>query len=71
MRLRPVCLTCVSFDVEAVVDAEPVEAELFACFECQDVFYFMADAKPRVRQLGVSQLYSEPSRTIKRGRAAR
>lgn len=71
MRLRPVCLTCVSFDVEAVVDGEPVEAELFACFECQDVFYFMADAKPRVRQLGLSQHYGEPSRAIKRGRVTR
>ena len=71
MRLRPVCLTCVSFDVEAVVDGEPIEAELFACFECQDVFYFMADAKPRVRQLGLSQLYGDPSCAIKRGRVAR
>ena len=71
MRLRPVCLTCVSFDVEAVVDGEPVEAEFFACFECQDVFYFMADAKPRVRELGLSQLYGEPSRAIKRGLATR
>ena len=71
MPLRPVCLSCVSFDVEAVVDGEPVEAELFACFECQDVFYFMPDAKPRVRQLGVLQLYGEPSPPLKRGRAAR
>ena len=71
MRLRPVCLSCVSFDVEAVVDGELVEAELFACFECQDVFYFMADARPRARQLGVSQLYGESSGTIKRGRATR
>ena len=62
MLLRPVCLTCVSFDVEAVVDEEPVEAEFFACFECQDVFYFMADAKPRVRELSLSQLYGAPSR---------
>ena len=62
MRLRPVCLSCVSFDVETVVDGELVEAELFACFDCQDVFYFMADAKPRVRKLGLSQLY-EPSGT--------
>jgi hypothetical protein len=60
----------VSFDVETVVDGEPVEAELFACFDCQDVFYFMADAKPRIRQLSLSQLY-EPSGGVKRGRAAR
>lgn len=55
--IRPVCLACLSFDVEAVVDGEPTEAELFACFDCQDVFYFMADARPRVRQLGWSELY--------------
>jgi hypothetical protein len=71
MRLRPVCLTCVSFDVETVVDGEPAQAEFFACFECQDVFYFMPDAKPRVRQLGLFQLYGEPSRAIKRGRVTR
>ena len=64
MRLRPVCLSCVSFDVEAVVDDEPIGARLFACFECQDVFYFMADARPRVRQLGLSQLYGDPNALI-------
>jgi hypothetical protein len=63
MQLRPVCLSCVSFDVEAVVNGEPADVELFACFECQDVFYFMADARPRVRQLGFSQLYGEPGTT--------
>ena len=71
MRLRPVCLSCVSFDVEVIVDGEPVEAEFFACFECQDVFYFMPDAKPRVRQLRLSQLYGEPSAAITRGRVTR
>ncbi len=60
MRSRkPVCLSCLSFDVEAVVDGAPTEAEFFACFDCQDVFYFMADARPRVRQLGLSELYAE------------
>lgn len=54
---RPVCLSCVSFDVEAVVDGEPADFEFFACFDCRDVYYFMADARPRVRQLGFSELY--------------
>ena len=47
MKLRPVCLACTSFDVEAVVDGEPAELQVFACFECQDVLYFMADAAAR------------------------
>ncbi len=60
MRLmKPVCLTCVSFDVEGIVDEQPVDAELFACFECQDVFYFMADARPRARRLGLFELYQK------------
>ena len=45
--LKPICLACVSFDVEAIVDDEPAEIGLFACFECRDVFYFMPDAQPR------------------------
>lgn len=57
MQVRPVCLSCVSFDVEAVVDGEPADVEFFACFECQDVFYFMADARPRLRRLGAFELY--------------
>jgi hypothetical protein len=57
---RPVCLSCVSFDVESVVDGEPDDVAFFACFDCQDVFYFMADARPRVRQLGLSELYVGP-----------
>lgn len=57
---RPVCLSCVSFDVESVVDAEPNDVEFFACFNCQDVFYFMADARPSVRQLDLSELYVGP-----------
>ena len=55
--MRPVCLTCVSFDVEAIIDEQPVDAELFACFECEDVFYFMADTRPRVRRLGLFEVY--------------
>lgn len=70
MRLRPVCWSCVSFDVEGNVDGVPAEAELFACFECQDVFYFMPDARPRVRQLTISELYMEPSVSGTRGRVA-
>ena len=58
--LKPICLTCVSFDVEAIVDDEPADIGLFACFECQDVFYFMADAQPRRRRLGLFELY-EPA----------
>ena len=57
--LRPICLKCVAFDVEQVVDGELTESELFACFECQDVFYFMTDASPRVRRLGLFELYTE------------
>ena len=57
MPPRPVCLSCVSFDIEAVVDGESADVELFACFECRDVFYFMADARPRLRRLGVCELY--------------
>jgi hypothetical protein len=45
-----------SFDVEAV-DAEPAKLALFACFDCQDVFYFMPDARPRARELGLFELY--------------
>ena len=54
---RPVCLSCMSFDVEAGVDGEPAQLELFACFDCQDVFYFMPDARPRVRRLGLFEVY--------------
>jgi hypothetical protein len=54
---RPVCLSCMSFDVEAVVDAAPAKLELFACFDCQDVFYFMPDARPRARELGLFEVY--------------
>ena len=46
-----------SFDVEVVVDAEPAKLELFACFYCQDVFYFMPDARPRARELGLFEVY--------------
>ena len=56
--MRPICLACVSFDVENVVDREPEQAEFFACFDCQDVFYFLADARPRARQLGAFELYA-------------
>ena len=56
--MRPVCLTCVSFDVEDVVDGERAEVQLFACFECRDVYYFMADAQPRRRRsLGLFEVY--------------
>ena len=58
MPLRPVCLSCVSFDIETVVDGESAEAQLFACFECQDVFYFMSDVRPSLRRLGVFELYT-------------
>ena len=57
IKLRPLCLSCASFDVETVVDGEPAELQVFACFECQDVFYFMADARPRARTLGLFELY--------------
>ena len=61
--MRPVCLACVSFDVEAIVDEEPTELELFACFECQDVFAFMADGQPRRRRrLALFELYEPSSR---------
>jgi hypothetical protein len=49
----------VSFDVEAMVDDEPAQAELYACFECRDVFYFLSDARPAARQLGLFELYGE------------
>ena len=55
--IRPVCLACVSVDVEAIVDAEPADAALFACFDCQDVFYFMADTRPRIKRLGLFETY--------------
>ena len=56
--MRPVCLACVSFEVESVADDEPAEVELFACFECRDVFFFMADAQPRRRRtLSAFELY--------------
>lgn len=58
---RPTCLTCVSFDVEAIVDGELTELELFSCFDCQDVLYFMADVRPRVRRLQSFELYAAPS----------
>ncbi len=54
---RPVCLACVSVDVEAIVDGQPADAELFACFDCQDVFYFMTGTRPRVRRLGLFEMY--------------
>lgn len=57
---RPVCVSCLSFDVEAVVDGEPADVAFFACFDCQDDFYFMADARPRVRELGLFELYVKP-----------
>ncbi len=57
MNLRPVCLACTSFDVEAIVDGETTELQVFACFDCQDVLYFMADARPRTRTLGLFELY--------------
>ena len=56
--MRPVCLACVSFDVEDVVDDERTDVQLFACFECRDVYYFMADAQPRRRRrLGLFEVY--------------
>jgi hypothetical protein len=56
--IRPVCLTCVSFDVEDIVDDERDEVRLFACFACRDVYYFMADAQPRRRRrLGLFEVY--------------
>lgn len=61
--MKPVCLACVSFDVEAIVDDEPAEIGLFACFDCQDVFYLMPDARPRVRHLSISEFYMEPNVT--------
>lgn len=56
--MRAVCLSCVSFEVEAVTDdREPADVEkLFVCFECRDVFYFLADARPRGRKLGLFDL---------------
>jgi transposase-like protein len=54
---KPVCLSCMSFDVEAVVDGEPAKLQLFACFDCQDVLYFMLNARPRARRLGLFELY--------------
>jgi hypothetical protein len=57
--IRPVCLSCQSFEVEAVIEEQAVEVELFCCFDCCDVFYFMADARPRVRQLNLSELYEQ------------
>lgn len=54
--IRPICLSCVSFDVEAVVDGEHADVELFACVDCSDVFYFLADARPRIRALGLFDL---------------
>lgn len=59
--IRPVCLACVSVDVETIVDGQPADAELFACFDCQDVFYFMADTRPRVRRLGLFEMYERSS----------
>ena len=55
--LKPICLACVSFDVDAIVDDDPAEIGLFACFECRDVFYFMPDAQPRGRRPGLFELY--------------
>ena len=61
MERRPVCLASVSFDVEGVVDGERADVELFACFDCWDVFYFMADTRPCVRRLGLFEVYGEPA----------
>ncbi len=61
MPRRPVCLACVSFDIEGVDDGERTDVELFACFDCRDVFYFMADTRPRVRRLGLFEMYAGPS----------
>lgn len=58
--LRPVCLACVSFEVEAVAGEEAADVDLFACFECRDVFYFMADSRPRQRRLGLFEMYVKP-----------
>jgi hypothetical protein len=56
--MRPVCLACVSFDVEDVLDDERADVQLFACFECRDVYYFMAGAQPRRRRrLGLFEVY--------------
>jgi len=63
MERRPVCLACVSFDVEGVVDGERADVELFACFDCRDVFYFMADTRPRLRRLSLFEMYVEPAQT--------
>lgn len=60
MQPRPLCLSCVSFEVEAVVDGEVTEAELMVCFQCQDVLYFLPDARPRMRRLGLFELYRQP-----------
>ncbi len=56
---KPVCLSCASFEAEAIIDGQPVEVEYFACFDCQGVFYFMPDARPQIRHLGFSELYPE------------
>ncbi len=61
MPRRPVCLACVSFDIEGVDDGERTDVELFACFDCRDVFYLMADTRPRVRRLGLFEMYAGPS----------
>lgn len=69
--IRPICLACVSFDVEAADDSAPAEIEYFACFDCQDVFYFLTDARPRVRRRGLSELYGELGVGATPGRASR
>lgn len=54
-------MACVSFDVEGVVDGDRTDVELFACFDCRDVFYFMSDTRPRVRRLGLFEMYEGPA----------
>ena len=56
-KLRPVCLACVSFEVEVVTDAGPADGQLYTCFECRDVFYFLPDTRPKIRRLQLAELY--------------
>jgi hypothetical protein len=51
-------MACRCDEVEVAVGAD--RELLFACFKCQQLFYFMRDATPRPRELALSELYERP-----------
>jgi hypothetical protein len=65
MKRRYLCRACKCDDFEAFVDHDGGDGatahEIFACFTCQELFYFMPDARPRPWALGIFEVYRDGS----------